>query len=161
MPVHCYRMRAFDRDLIRGGHYGQRSCEPHTGRTHGCTDQQLRREDFLANSEPSTHGRWCCKRCCICSRPVLAHLRHPPMSAIRPLSEAQRTSAQRVIRSATRARDKPAGRAPWRPRSRRPFSSQTRSWRCSASAICFLFSSSARRSRSSIVLPPFGAGPRS
>jgi hypothetical protein len=53
-------------------------------------------------------------------------LRHPPMSAIRPLSGAQRTSAQRVIRSATRARDKPAGRAPWRPRSRRPFSSRTR-----------------------------------
>jgi hypothetical protein len=23
------RMRAFDRDLIRGRHYGQRSCEPH------------------------------------------------------------------------------------------------------------------------------------
>jgi len=22
-------MREFDRDLIRGGHYGQRSCEPH------------------------------------------------------------------------------------------------------------------------------------
>ena len=33
-------MRPFDRDLIRGGHYGQRSCEPHLkGRTHGCTDQ--------------------------------------------------------------------------------------------------------------------------
>ena len=27
VPVHR-RMRAFDRDLIRGGHYGQRSCEP-------------------------------------------------------------------------------------------------------------------------------------
>jgi hypothetical protein len=27
VPQHC-RMRAFDRDLIRGGHYGQRSCEP-------------------------------------------------------------------------------------------------------------------------------------
>src|SRR5262249_17072213 len=35
----------FDRDLIRGGHYGQRSCEPHTGRTHGCTDPSLRREE--------------------------------------------------------------------------------------------------------------------
>src|SRR5258708_40209452 len=37
------------------------------------------------------------------------------MSAVRPLSRAQRTLAQRVIRSATLARDKPAGRAPWRP----------------------------------------------
>jgi transposase len=27
VPLHS-RMRAFDRDLIRGGHYGQRSCEP-------------------------------------------------------------------------------------------------------------------------------------
>src|SRR5271166_3911117 len=28
------RMRAFDRDLIRGGHYGQRSCEPHQKAEH-------------------------------------------------------------------------------------------------------------------------------
>ena len=56
MPPH-HRMRAFDRDLIRGGHYGQRSCEPRLkGRTHGCTDQALRREILLANSEPSTRG---------------------------------------------------------------------------------------------------------
>ena len=34
MPSHCYRMRAFDRDLIRGGHYGQRSCEPHLKAEH-------------------------------------------------------------------------------------------------------------------------------
>jgi hypothetical protein len=27
VPVHS-RMRAFDRDLIRGGHYGQRPCVP-------------------------------------------------------------------------------------------------------------------------------------
>jgi transposase len=27
VPLHC-RMRAFDRDLIRGGHYGQRPCVP-------------------------------------------------------------------------------------------------------------------------------------
>src|SRR4051795_10397396 len=39
-------MRAFDRDLIGGGHYGQRSCEPHPkGRTHGCTDQCCKREE--------------------------------------------------------------------------------------------------------------------
>ena len=39
MPSHC-RMRASDRDLIRGGHYGQRPRVPHfKGRTHGCTDQ--------------------------------------------------------------------------------------------------------------------------
>jgi hypothetical protein len=27
-------MRAFGRDLIRGGHYGQRSCEPHEKAEH-------------------------------------------------------------------------------------------------------------------------------
>ena len=47
-------MRLVDRDLIRGGHYGQRSCEPQsTGRTHGCSDQCLRLvKKTLANSEP-------------------------------------------------------------------------------------------------------------
>ena len=56
MPVHC-RMRAFDRDLIRGGHYGQRSNETApTGRTHGCTDQRRDVKILLANSGPSTHG---------------------------------------------------------------------------------------------------------
>jgi hypothetical protein len=33
VPSHS-RMRAFDRDLIRGGHYGQRSCEPHLKAEH-------------------------------------------------------------------------------------------------------------------------------
>jgi hypothetical protein len=33
VPSHR-RMRAFDRDLIRGGHYGQRSCEPHLQAEH-------------------------------------------------------------------------------------------------------------------------------
>jgi len=33
-------MRAFDRDLIRGEHYGQRPCSAaQIGRTHGCTNQ--------------------------------------------------------------------------------------------------------------------------
>src|ERR1700681_487776 len=27
-------MRVYDRDLIRGGHYGQRSCEPHSKAEH-------------------------------------------------------------------------------------------------------------------------------
>src|SRR5450759_5598028 len=27
-------MRVYDRDLIRGGHYGQRSCEPHLQAEH-------------------------------------------------------------------------------------------------------------------------------
>ena len=45
MPAHC-RMRAYDRDLIRGGHYGQRPRVPHLkGRTHGCTDQGCKREE--------------------------------------------------------------------------------------------------------------------
>src|SRR5215813_4168 len=50
-------MRAVDRDLIRGGHYGQRSWVPHSKAEHmaaptkGCDVKIL-----LANPEPSTHG---------------------------------------------------------------------------------------------------------
>src|SRR5262245_61280446 len=50
-------MRAFDRDLIRAGHYGQRSWVPHSKAEHmaaptkGCDVKIL-----LANPEPSTHG---------------------------------------------------------------------------------------------------------
>ena len=53
-------MRAFDRDLIRGGHYGQRSCEPHQQAEHMAapTNAALVKK-VLANSEPSTHGpKW-------------------------------------------------------------------------------------------------------
>jgi len=49
-------MRAFDRDLIRGGHYGQRSCEPHQQAEHMAAPTSLRVKKVLANSEPSTHG---------------------------------------------------------------------------------------------------------
>jgi hypothetical protein len=50
-------MRAFDRDLIRGGHYGQRSREPHSKAEHMAapTNAALVKK-VLANSEPSTHG---------------------------------------------------------------------------------------------------------
>jgi hypothetical protein len=33
VPLHC-RMRVYDRDLIRGGYYGQWSCEPHPAAKH-------------------------------------------------------------------------------------------------------------------------------
>jgi hypothetical protein len=50
-------MRAFDRDLIRGGHYGQRSCEPRLKAEHtGAPTNAANVKKVLANSEPSTHG---------------------------------------------------------------------------------------------------------
>ena len=50
-------MRAFDRDLIRGGHYGQRSCEPHQQAEHMVAPTNAASvKKVLANSEPSTHG---------------------------------------------------------------------------------------------------------
>jgi hypothetical protein len=56
VPAHC-RMRVVDRDLIRGGHYGQRSCEPHLQAEHMvCTDQSAYVKKALASPEPSTHG---------------------------------------------------------------------------------------------------------
>ena len=56
VPSH-HRMRAFDRDLIRGGHYGQRSCEPHLKAEHMAAPTNAAYvKKALANSEPSTHG---------------------------------------------------------------------------------------------------------
>jgi hypothetical protein len=56
VPVHC-RMRAFDRDLIRGGHYGQRPCEPHLKAEHMAAPTNAAHvKKVLANSGPSTHG---------------------------------------------------------------------------------------------------------
>jgi hypothetical protein len=47
VPVHC-RMRVFDRDLIRGGHYGQRSCEPRKQAEHMAAPTNAAK---IANSE--------------------------------------------------------------------------------------------------------------
>ena len=56
MPAHC-RMRAIDRDLIRGGHYGQRPCVPHLKAEHMAAPTKAAYVNkILANSEPSTHG---------------------------------------------------------------------------------------------------------
>src|SRR5262245_36684196 len=50
-------MRGFDRDLIRGGHYGQRSCEPHKQAEHmAAPTKPAGVKKVLANPEPSTHG---------------------------------------------------------------------------------------------------------
>jgi hypothetical protein len=50
-------MRAFDRDLIRGGHYGQRSREPRNKAEHMAAPTNLACvKKVLANAEPSTHG---------------------------------------------------------------------------------------------------------
>jgi hypothetical protein len=50
-------MRGFDRDLIRGGHYGQRSCEPHLKAEHmAAPTKPAYVKKALANLEPSTHG---------------------------------------------------------------------------------------------------------
>ena len=53
-------MRPIDRDLIRGGHYGQRSCEPHQQAEHMAapTNAALVKK-VLANSEPSGRLREC------------------------------------------------------------------------------------------------------
>src|SRR5271156_6565636 len=47
-------MRAFDRDLIRGGHYGQRACEPHSKAEHMAapTNAALVRKALPTRSRP-------------------------------------------------------------------------------------------------------------
>jgi hypothetical protein len=48
--------------LVRGGHYGQRSCEPHLQAEHVAAPTNAANvKKVVANSEPSTHGRYCCK----------------------------------------------------------------------------------------------------
>src|SRR5215471_1449441 len=50
-------MRVIDRDLIREGHYGQRSCEPHLKAEHMAAPTNAACvKKVLANPEPSTHG---------------------------------------------------------------------------------------------------------
>jgi transposase len=52
VPAHC-RMRAYDRDLIRGGHYGQRPCVPHLKAEHMAAPTNAANvKKALANSEP-------------------------------------------------------------------------------------------------------------
>src|SRR5262245_20158815 len=47
-------MRGFDRDLIRGGHYGQRSCEPRKQAEHMAAPTNAAGvKKVLANPEPS------------------------------------------------------------------------------------------------------------
>jgi hypothetical protein len=49
-------MREFDRDLIRGGHYGQRSYEPRQKAGHMAAPTNAANvKKVLANREPSTH----------------------------------------------------------------------------------------------------------
>jgi hypothetical protein len=50
-------MRVIDRDLIRGGHYGQRPRVPHEQAEHmAALTNAANVKKVLANSEPSTHG---------------------------------------------------------------------------------------------------------
>src|ERR1700694_5334867 len=48
-------MRQFDRDLIRGRHYGQRSCEPHSKAEHMAAPTSAATSEVLDSPEPSTH----------------------------------------------------------------------------------------------------------
>jgi hypothetical protein len=50
-------MRPFDRDLIRGGHYGQRPSVPRSKAEHMAAPTNAAvAKKTLANPEPSTHG---------------------------------------------------------------------------------------------------------
>jgi len=56
-------MRVFDRDLIRGGHYGQRPGVPHSKAEHmAAPTNAVGVKKVLANPEPSTHGPFATSR---------------------------------------------------------------------------------------------------
>ena len=71
-------MRAFDRDLIRGGHYGQRSCEPHQQAEHMAAPTNAA---FVRKTLPTR------------SRPHMAHSGRDDLQAPCPLSGQEQTSA--------------------------------------------------------------------
>src|SRR6516165_7760493 len=75
VPLHS-RMRGFDRDLIRGKHYGQRSCEP-----------RLKAEHMAAPTKSATRRFFLPTR----SRPHMAQSGHPAAEFQCPLSEVKRT----------------------------------------------------------------------
>jgi len=61
-------MRAFDRDLIRGGHYGQRPCVPREQAEHMAAPTSLqtwrkalptRSRPHMAQSGHATRVAWC------------------------------------------------------------------------------------------------------
>src|SRR5262252_3997335 len=55
-------MRAFDRDLIRGEHYGQRPSVPRSKAEHMAAPTNAAGvKKALANPEPSTHGLGCAR----------------------------------------------------------------------------------------------------
>src|SRR5215207_6967720 len=88
-PQHC-RMRAFDRDLIRGGHYGQRSCEPHSKAEHMAAPTNAANvKKALANSEP---GLLIAQRNVCCERKSGTHLLPVSFSAHDPMQTLARES---------------------------------------------------------------------
>src|SRR5712664_2220413 len=69
-------MRAFDRDLIRGGHYGQRSCEPRKQAEHMAAPTQL---------------QTCRKPLPTWSSPHMAHMRRTSSARAGPVVGPNRT----------------------------------------------------------------------
>ena len=106
MPPHCYRMRANDRDLIRGEHYGQRSCETAPkGRTHCCTDQCCLREESSCQLEPVTAR----KRTLALSRSLSARARSRIAELEQEIESLQRAEEAIVVATgAPRERGCPA-----------------------------------------------------
>ena len=84
MPLHS-RMRGFDRDLIRGKHYGQRSCEPH-----------LKAEHMAAPTKSATRRFFLPTR----SRPHMAQSGHSIALSRCPLLGVKRTFTQLISMSA-------------------------------------------------------------
>src|SRR5215831_15210073 len=93
-------MRGFDRDLIRGKHYGQRSCEPHLKAEHMAapTKSATRRFFLPTRSRPhmalSGHS-YRAHRC-----PLLAQSGHHDRAEPCPLLGVKRTSSRRAAMSA-------------------------------------------------------------
>jgi hypothetical protein len=80
-------MRAYDRDLIRGGHYGQRPRVPHKQAEHMAAPTNAANvKKVLANSEPSTHAQVFGRR-----------VDEPIHALLRPASEKRQGTKSRKV----------------------------------------------------------------
>jgi hypothetical protein len=90
-------MRAFDRDPIREGHYGQRPCKPHSKAGHMAASTNAAAATILDNPEPFSNRCPGCKRnlswstCFFCST--------APQAFFRPDRNAQMPARADVVKA--------------------------------------------------------------
>src|ERR1019366_8189659 len=111
-------MRVVGRDLIRGGHYGQRSCEPHSKAEHMAapTNAAKREKSSCQLGAVHTWHKTDLNRCPL----SVAHGGHSGRSAVTPVCPKRILNCTFVITSGRRPGPIPRPRAPASQRAASP-----------------------------------------